>query len=304
MDVPGLLTALDRYPYGCAEQTVEPRAAAASTPTPSPRSSASRRTRSSRSACRAPSSACSRCRTAPAPSASGVLEHGDLWLTGYVTDFLTRAKEQGFTVRPQAFNQALDRLQNFIAYARGLREGRRGPRLRALRAGPQRPRADRRAALLRRHAARPLLDAARQGPARRRAGHDRRQGRAPRRAFTAALDVVSAQADERRRLRARDYGSDLRDGAALRDARVRDRHRQRRSAEARRRRSPRPTLGRSYTSTQEQAWMLLAAHALAEQAKDSKLDRQRCAGRRRRRPRRCRRKRSSRRPLTDRQRRR
>jgi uncharacterized protein YfaS (alpha-2-macroglobulin family) len=30
-------------------------------------------------------------------------------------------------------------------------------------------------------------------------------------------------------------------------------------------------LGRSYTSTQEQAWMLLAANALAEQAKDAKL---------------------------------
>ena len=58
---------------------------------------------------------------------------------------------------------------------RGLREGRRGPRLRALRARPQRPRADRRAALLRRHASRPLLDAARQGPARCRAGDDGRQ---------------------------------------------------------------------------------------------------------------------------------
>ncbi len=31
-------------------------------------------------------------------------------------------------------------------------------------------------------------------------------------------------------------------------------------------------LGRNYTSTQEQAWMLLAAHALGDQVKDSKLD--------------------------------
>ena len=30
-------------------------------------------------------------------------------------------------------------------------------------------------------------------------------------------------------------------------------------------------LGRAYTSTQEQAWMLLAANALAEQAKEAKL---------------------------------
>ena len=30
-------------------------------------------------------------------------------------------------------------------------------------------------------------------------------------------------------------------------------------------------LGRTYTSTQEQAWMLLAANALTEEAKDAKL---------------------------------
>ncbi len=39
--------------------------------------------------------------------------YADLWLTSYVTDFLTRAKENGYTVRQLPFNQALDRLQNF-----------------------------------------------------------------------------------------------------------------------------------------------------------------------------------------------
>ena len=57
----------------------------------------------------------------------------------------------------------------------GLRERRRGPGLRALRSRPQRPRADRRPALLRRHAHRPLLEPARQGAARRRTGDDGRQ---------------------------------------------------------------------------------------------------------------------------------
>ena len=49
--------------------------------------------------------------------------------------------------------------------------------------------------------------------------------------------------------------------------------------------SPRPTSARSYTSTQEQAWMLLAANALGEEGKDLKLDRQRRAGQRCRQPR-------------------
>ena len=47
----------------------------------------------------------------------------DLWLTGYVTDFLTRAKEAGYDVPREGFNQALDRLQNFIAYAEDFEKG-------------------------------------------------------------------------------------------------------------------------------------------------------------------------------------
>ncbi|MCS0504340.1 alpha-2-macroglobulin family protein [Ancylobacter mangrovi] len=41
----------------------------------------------------------------------------DLWLDAYVTDFLTRARERGFTVPEQPFAMALDRLRNAIAYA-------------------------------------------------------------------------------------------------------------------------------------------------------------------------------------------
>ena len=47
----------------------------------------------------------------------------DLWLTGYVTDFLTRAKEAGYDVPREGFNRALDRLQNFIAYASDFEKG-------------------------------------------------------------------------------------------------------------------------------------------------------------------------------------
>jgi len=40
---------------------------------------------------------------------------GDAWLDAYVTDFLTRARERGFTVPATAFTLALDRLRNFVA---------------------------------------------------------------------------------------------------------------------------------------------------------------------------------------------
>ncbi|HRD78300.1 MAG TPA: alpha-2-macroglobulin family protein, partial [Hyphomicrobiaceae bacterium] len=39
----------------------------------------------------------------------------DLWLTSYVTDFLTRAKEAGDEVRAEVISQALDRLANYAA---------------------------------------------------------------------------------------------------------------------------------------------------------------------------------------------
>src|SRR5690606_1694352 len=48
---------------------------------------------------------------------------GDMWLTSYVTEFLTRAREQGFSVKPQAFELALDRLQNFVNYAQDFEHG-------------------------------------------------------------------------------------------------------------------------------------------------------------------------------------
>lgn len=39
----------------------------------------------------------------------------DIWLDAYVTDFLTRARERGFAVPATAFTLALDRLRNYVA---------------------------------------------------------------------------------------------------------------------------------------------------------------------------------------------
>ena len=49
----------------------------------------------------------------------------DAWLDAYVTDFLTRARERGFSVPDVAFKLALDRLRNFVGNAAGAVQGRR-----------------------------------------------------------------------------------------------------------------------------------------------------------------------------------
>ncbi len=116
MDGPGLLQALDRYPYGCTEQLtsralpllyLNPLALAAGLA--------------------AEPEAAPRVREAIADllgkqSSSGGfglwgVGEGDLWLDAYVTDFLTRAREQGYAVPDTAFNLALDNLRNRLAYA-------------------------------------------------------------------------------------------------------------------------------------------------------------------------------------------
>ena len=137
---------------------------------------------------------------------------GDMWLTSYVTDFLTRAKEAGYTVRPQAFAQALDRLQNYIGYAQDFESGgeARAYALYVLARNGRAPIGE-----LRYYADTRLerfASAAGAGAARRGAGHARRRDRAEQ-----ALPRGTG-ADVRRRTTAsaaRDYGSGIRDGAAL-----------------------------------------------------------------------------------------
>ncbi len=191
-----------------------------------------------------------------------------MWLTGYVTDFLTRAKEQGFAVNPQGFSQALDRLQNFIAYAEDFQKGGedRAYALYVLARNGRAPIGD-----LRYYSDTRLdrfstpLAKAQLGAALAMMG-DKTRAEA---AFASALDSLSLPDATGLGYRA-DYGSDLRDSAALvtlaSETRVT-------SVEA-------PKLvnviakayvGRTYTSTQEQAWMLLAANALAEEGRDLKL---------------------------------
>jgi uncharacterized protein YfaS (alpha-2-macroglobulin family) len=263
-DVPGLLAQLDRYPYGCAEQTV---------------SRALPLVYANQLAVQAGMAGDAELKQRVQGAIDRVFEmqdysgafgswgpsNGDLWLTSYVTDFLTRAKEAGYTVKPQAFGQALDRLQNFIGYVQDFEQGGedRAYALYVLARNGRAPVGE-----LRYYADTRLerfstsLAKAQLGAALAMMGDKERAERA----FRAAFGSMPAR-DAGLRL---DYGSTLRDGAALVTL----------AAETKVVRSETPRLAsviakafseRAYTSTQEQAWMLLAAKALADEAKGTRV---------------------------------
>jgi uncharacterized protein YfaS (alpha-2-macroglobulin family) len=265
MDVPGLLTQLDRYPYGCAEQTTS-----RALPLLYVNDMARRLGMSSDSKVKERVQAAVE-RVFEMQDASGAFgvwgpRDGDLWLTSYVTDFLTRAKEAGYAVRPQAFAQALDRLQNYIGYAQDFERGgeARAYALYVLARNGRAPIGE-----LRYYAdtrldrfATPLAQAQLGAALAMLGDRDRAE-----RAFRASLAQMSS--DDKGFSRS-DYGSGIRDGAALVAL----------AAETGIVRSETPRLAgviakafgtRTYMSTQEQAWMLLAARALSEQRNDTRL---------------------------------
>ena len=116
LDVATLLKALDRYPFGCSEQ-IASRAlpllyvnelAAESQLALDTGVDQRIRDAIDRLLARQGSN-----------GAFGLWSVGgdDAWLDAYVTDFLTRARERGFAVPDTAFKLALDRLRNFVSNA-------------------------------------------------------------------------------------------------------------------------------------------------------------------------------------------
>jgi hypothetical protein len=121
-DVPGLLLALDRYPYGCTEQVISralplvyfDRVAAAMGLT-------ERETTAERVA--AAIRAVLANQTAAGAFGLWRPHGGDLWLDAYVTDFLSRARGARHAVPDQAFRAALSNLRNAVAYAGDFEKG-------------------------------------------------------------------------------------------------------------------------------------------------------------------------------------
>ncbi|MFI5013240.1 MAG: alpha-2-macroglobulin [Hyphomicrobiales bacterium] len=265
IDVAALLQALDRYPYGCTEQTVS-RAMPllyvnqlASTERLGLDPDIDGRIKTSIE------------RVLSRQSSNGSFglwsqeSSDDIWLDAFTTDFLTRARERNFEVPQIAFQAALDRLRNFVvnhadlkaedadgfAYAAYVLARNHRPIV-----GDLRYAADTKLDVFESPFARAQIAAA------LALLGDKGRSQA---AFASAFDLLRHVKDIG--LSRPDYGSRLRDGAGtlalaaesglpqdqlVKASMVMD------DARA----------SRFYTSTQENAWMVLAAQALAATSKE------------------------------------
>ena len=121
-DVPGLLTALDRYPYGCTEQTTS---RALPLVYLDQVAEAMGLTRRNGVAERVQSAVARVLANQTTSGAFGLWRpaQGDYWLDAYVTDFLSRARQAGHVVPDRAFEAALDNLRNRVSYSGGVEDG-------------------------------------------------------------------------------------------------------------------------------------------------------------------------------------
>jgi uncharacterized protein YfaS (alpha-2-macroglobulin family) len=259
LNVPAILRALDRYPYGCTEQLTsramplvyldEVAIQAGLEGDPDVRN-------------RVEKAIAGVLANQAANGSFGLWRPGgeDFWLDAYVTDFLTRAKGRGFDVPAAGLDLALENLKNRLAYAGDFQSGGESIAygLYVLAANGQAAIGDLR------YYVETKLDAFATPLAKAQLGAalalygDKVRAEA---AFRAALGDLERPADDRRVWRD-DYGSLLRDGAAMLTLASETRTdidliRLSRQVETRRLRSP-------YTSTQEDAWSLMAAHALMQ----------------------------------------
>ena len=267
LDAAAVLQALDRYPYGCSEQTVSRampllyanRLASLEQLGIDPDLDGRVKQAIDREMTRQSSNGGFGLWAADA-------DGDDLWLDAFVTDFLTRARERGFAVPQIGFDSALDHLRNEVVNAADPGDDAGEPLAYALYVlarngrpiiGDLRYLADDKLTVFRTPMARGQVAAALA-----MLGDRARAGKV----FAAALDTLDAERDNG--LSRPDYGSTLRDGSALlamlaeanlapgelagdpfmRAAAVVERARD----------------ASGYTSTQENNWIALAAEALAE----------------------------------------
>jgi uncharacterized protein YfaS (alpha-2-macroglobulin family) len=260
-DIPALLMSLDRYPYGCAEQTTS-----RALPLLYLSEMAVQNGLTDDAAVKKRvQDAIYRVLSFQASAGSFGLwgpdgAGNDLWLDAYVTDFLSRAREQGYDVPEQPLVQALENLQNTLAYTTNVRD--QGNQIAYALYVLSR---NRKAAIsdLRYYADTLINDF----PTPLAKAHIAAalslygDGQRSKTIFNAALQMSENAQVHKVSLARSDYGSSLRDGAAVLAL----------AAESR----PVPPIvpaladvvakqwaAKKYTSTQEQTWMLLAARAL------------------------------------------
>ena len=268
IDLPGLVHALDKYPYGCSEQLtsralplvyLDDVILAAGLAGEAP---VRERVQKAIDALLV---------NQGSDGSFGLWGPGseDLWLNAYVTDFLTRAREKGYTVPPVAYDMAVTNLKNRVAYASDFTDGGEDvayglyvlARNGRASIGDLRFYAETKLDAFATPLARAQLGAALAlyGDSQKASG-----------AFRSSLDLLEESKDDRRLWRA-DYGSDLRDGAAIlalaSESKLATFDYQGLSREV-----GKLYRASAYTSTQEQAWMLLAAHALLKDGMKPELD--------------------------------
>lgn len=267
-DAAGMIAGLDRYPYGCTEQTISKALPLVYAEMVAERTGITMDPEVKGRVQKAID------RVFEMQDSSGAFgswgpSSTNMWLTAYAADFLTRAREAGYKVDPRGYDSVLDRLANFIAYAQDFESGG-GDRAYALyvlarngRApmGELRYYADARLERFSTPIAKAQLGAA--------LGLMGERQRATTAISAAASDLMGTatvtDADYRD-----DYGSWLRDGAALlalsSETGIRPA-----STEGLSDRVASAAMADRYTSTQEQAWLLLAVKALGDSDKSSAL---------------------------------
>lgn len=267
INLSALLARLNRYPYGCAEQTTSkamPLLYLSDLGAPAELTQADDLTERIEGAIE---------RVLTFQSAGGAFGlwgpgEGDLWLDAYVSDFLTRAREKGFDVPEQGMRLAVQNLQNTLAYQDDIASNGNAiayalyvlARNRMASATDLRYYADTKLGEFDTPLSRAHLAAA-------LSLYNEQQRTS--RAFSSALELANATVDEN--FSRADYGTPLRDGAAMLAL----------AAESREATPLVPQMldfveqaiaGRSYTSTQEDAWLVLAGRAIAERNAEIELD--------------------------------
>ena len=271
LDAAGLVRDLDRYPYGCSEQTVSralPLLYLSELGVDPKDIDGVLKTRMQEAVTR----------LVNRQSGSGsfglwsAYDGGSMWLSAYVTDFLLRAREKGFEVPEDVLVGGLDYIRNMVGNAPDIEQGQGQDMAYALyvlaRAG-RAPVGD-----LKYLADTKLKDfgsplaRAQVASALSMLGDKERADVA----FAAAVEALGADVENTQRGQYRaDYGSVLRDSAAIlalaSDAKAKPEviRTAMSAVEVERART-------SYASTQDMAWLVLAARAVTADAKDIRLD--------------------------------
>ncbi|HTJ01382.1 MAG TPA: alpha-2-macroglobulin family protein, partial [Methylovirgula sp.] len=192
----------------------------------------------------------------------------DMWLHAYVTDFLTRAREQNYAVPQKAFDAALERLRNYVANTSEVEAGQAAPLAYATYVLARNGRpvmsdlrylTDTQLANFHSPLARAQL-----GAALALLGDRNRSAKV----FTAADETLAAERDSP--FSRPDFGSRLRDSAAVLALATEAQAAGDIDAVVRIVEDAQAAI--DVTSTQENAWMVLAAEAMADKASAISID--------------------------------